>query len=308
MFNIFHTIYSQAERGDNSFVHTHVSWESVPGRDATWAKEQIDNLGQRQFDQEFAVKFIGSTNTLIDSETLKIILSSWKEPVMTDLNGKLKIWEKPQTDAIYVMGVDPAKGTGENYSTVQILKFKSINPVELEQVAVFRDNLTDIYEFSEIVNRLSIYYKNAYIMVENNGEGSSVVQRLWWEFENENLINQGSKASKLGIRANKTTKTKAVLLMKKLIEDRSLRLYDNDTTEELGSFIEEGGKFFGKDKPDDLVSALYWACFFLEMNILDETYKFIEKEEDDEVWGVLDDVNNIVENWDWLADTKLYEL
>lgn len=307
LFNIYHRLYTEAEIGKNTFIHTKVSWERVPGRDKAWADEQLKNLGQRKFDQEFAVKFIGSTNTVIEPDVLKVILKNNREPSKYDLNERLRIYCEPEPDALYVMGCDVAKGTGENYSVIQIFKIESIKPIMMKQVAVFQDNLTDIYDFAETINRLSIFYNNAYVMVENNSEGAAVVRRLWWEYENENLVNSGSKEASLGIRATRSTKPKAVLLMKKIIEDGCMRIYDEKTLKELGSFIEENGKFFGKDQNDDLVSAIYWACYVFEMDILDETFEF-KKTDDEDAWGILSDIDNVgEEDWSWLTNSNVYE-
>ncbi len=256
---------------------------------------------------EFAVECIGSTNTLIAPGVLEVILTQDQEPIKIDLNRRLRIWEKPQVDATYVLGCDPAKGTGENYSVIQILRVDSIVPVKMKQVGVFHDNVTDVYSYADIIRKLGIYYNNAYVLVENNGEGSSVVNRLWWDLEYEHLVNSGSKEKALGIRSTggeKTgTKPKAALLLKKLIEDGSLELVDIKTLRELGSFIEENGKFFGKDMNDDLVCALFWGTYILEMNLFDENYKFLEKEEDDDVWGILADIDDVTEeDWSWMDE------
>jgi hypothetical protein len=78
---------------------------------------------------------------------------------------------------LYVIGSDIAKGTGEHYSTCQVLKIISTDPFKSEQVAVFQDNYTDVYEFSNILHRLAIYYNNAYVVVENN-IGDTVISQL----------------------------------------------------------------------------------------------------------------------------------
>lgn len=91
--------------------------------------------------------------------------------------------------------------------------------------------------------------------------------------------------------------------MKKLIEDGSLEVVDVKTIEELGSFVEENDKFFGKSKPDDLVDALFWATYIIEMDILDESYSFKKQEEDGDIWGILSDVEiDFEEDWSWLYD------
>jgi hypothetical protein len=191
MFNIFHRLWTGAESGDNSFVPQKVIWDKVPGRDKEWAKEQIRNLGIHGFNQEFACKFLGSTNTVINPEVLRTLLNMDVAPRFYDLKDRLRIWEKPLDGCKYVIGVDPAKGTGEHFSTIQILRINSTLPVDLTQVATFEDNLTDVYEFSQIIHRLSIYYNNAYILCENNGEGSAVIGQLWWQWENEKLSKYG---------------------------------------------------------------------------------------------------------------------
>ena len=308
LYNKFHEIYSKAEEGTNSFKHSRYDYRAVPGRDEAWALEQIGNLGKVKFQQEFGCEFIGSSNTVIDAICLDKLFKNRKEPEFFDMNGKFRIFEKPKNGCTYVMGVDTAKGTGENYSVIQILRLDSITPVTMTQVAVWEDNLTDVYTFADIVNRTSYYYNDAYIMVENNGEGSPVVNRLWWEYENENLINTGSKERDLGIRATVKTKVLAVLLMKKLMEDNNVEICDPRTVEQLADFQDLGNnRFGGVNIEDDLVSALYWALFTLEQDIFDESYQFtqnIQGDDGDDGWGVLADFgdNGMEENWDWLTD------
>lgn len=311
IFNLFHTIYSQAERGENTFKHMKSTWRDVPGRNAEWAVQEQKNIGLQRFNQEYAVDFLGSSNTVIDPNILEILFTRVEEPMLFDLNNRLSIYEKPIKGATYIIGCDTAKGTGENSSCMQVLRIVSLTPLKYKQVAVFNDDHTDVYSFSEIINRISLYYNNAYIMCENNSEGSAVVNRLWWEFENEGLVNSGSKANDIGIRATKSTKPRAVLLMKKLLEDDCLEICDRDTINELGSFIEEKGKFFGKNLPDDRVCALYWGSFFAEMDILEEGHKLLDisdveraKNEnitEEEIWGIVSDVDAQIANWDWLS-------
>jgi hypothetical protein len=245
-------------------------------------------------------KFLGSANTVIDTTTLERLITQYIDPKQIDLDGNLLIYEKPQSGCSYVMGCDTAKGTGEHYSAIQVLKIISMKPIKMEQVALYFNNTIDVYAYADVINRLSYYYNNAYIMVENNSEGAAIVNRLWWDLENENLVNTGSKAINLGIRATKNSKPKAVLLMKKLIEDGSLILVDRETIEELTAFVDEGGRYFGKEKEDDAVSALYWACFILEMKILDESYEFEKSKQEEDGWGILSDINIETEDWSWL--------
>ncbi|MFW6029243.1 MAG: LAGLIDADG family homing endonuclease [Halanaerobiales bacterium] len=153
---------------------------------------------------------------------------------------------------------DVSKGTGEHYSTIQVLRIDSIRPVKTEQVAVYESNQVDPYRFSEIVNRVAIYYNDAHIMAENNAEGSTVVSELHWSYENEGLVNSGNKINSLGVRATTKTKPRAVILMKKLIEGDFIKLNDKGTIKQLTDFVEKGNNRFKCDNlNDDLVSGLY---------------------------------------------------
>ena len=53
MFNMFHLLYTHAERGENEFHPFKSTWRDVPGRDMQWAKNQQANLGKKKWLQEF---------------------------------------------------------------------------------------------------------------------------------------------------------------------------------------------------------------------------------------------------------------
>jgi hypothetical protein len=295
--DLFYTLWQGAINEKNGFLPSRVHWWQVPGRDEEWKKEQQKVLSELEWQREYECVFLGSANTVIDSKILEELLSLDKDPIKYDLNDRLRIYEYPLNDKKYVVSVDSAKGTGEHYSTIQILKINSISPFKLEQVAVFQDNHTDIYLFADIVYKLALYYNNAHIMVENNAEGSVVVNKLWWDYEYEKLVNESTKRTGLGIRATKITKPKAVIIMKKLIENHDLILKDKNTIDELTTFVETSNNIFkGKDdKTDDLVSALYWGCFISEFELFEEDVSI--NTETEEGWGILTDVE--IENVEW---------
>lgn len=297
--NLFHLIYSEAESGINTFKHFRADWTAHPDRNEKWAEEQRKNLGMRRFSQEFGCSFLGSDSTLIEETTLRQLLAQPRiEPIKRlGKNNALRVYKVPEPGAQYIVGVDTGKGTGEHYSAIQVFKVHTVSPMKMEQVAVFEDNHTDVYEFSGIVNRVAITYNNAYVMCENNAEGNTVVTQLWWEYEYENLVNEGTKSTLLGIRATTKTKPAANLMMKKFIEDGSIDIVDYNTIQQFLTFLDLGNnKFGGNGQPDDLISAFYWACYFFSFDILDETFSFkkqaMEVEEGEEdIWGIFGEIN-----------------
>lgn len=294
MYNLFHRIYTGAEKGSNTFKPNKYDWTSVPTRTKEWAEQEMKNLGKLAFAQEYGCFFLGSSATVIDADILRSLQDTYVEPLLYDLEDNLRVYEKPIPGAVYVIGNDVAKGTGKHYSTSQVLKIVSTNPLKLEQVAVYQNNFVDVYNFSTVINKLCYYYNNAWLMVENNADGAAVVSQLWWTYENESLINSGSKSVDLGIRATTTTKPKAVLFMKKLIESGNLILKDQRTIMELNDFIDKGNNRYGANNhDDDLVSGLYWATYLFQMDLIDDV-DFMGKKpgesDEDDVWGILSDV------------------
>lgn len=334
MYNLFHEMYTQGrdkltrieydkacakgktskakfeskEKGGikNEFVTAKFDWACVPGRDDEWAEVQRKNLGDQKFNQEFAVEFLGSTSTLIDPMVLKKLFEEVSgDTVRTEMGGKLRYYELPRDGATYIIGVDPSKGTGKHDSVIQVVRIDSINPIQMEQVAVFQDNKTDPYHFTVILNRLSNYYNNATMFVENNGEGAPVVHHIWYTFENENLYCESAKKNGMGVRATKQTKSKAVTVMKKLVEDFRIKINDRRTLRQLSTFIEhDNGTFSGQDGvDDDLVSGFYWACFAMELDLFDDDVKLIDANDYvDDTWGLLSDVEDYSSgiNWEWV--------
>jgi hypothetical protein len=96
--------------------------------------------------------------------------------------------------------------------------------------------------------------------------------------------------------------------MKKLIEDGLLEINDEETIKELCAFTESNGKYFGEDYHDDLVSALYWALYIFELNILDESSVRGEKKvsedksNDEDMWGIISEVDRPDEDFAWMFE------
>ena len=287
---LFYELYRGAEKGTNGYKHFYANYQSHPDRGGDWGKKMEEKIGQRRFSQEHRCDFLGSANTIIDRDILIRLTSQDSVPYTLTLKDRMRVYEKPIQGAQYLIACDPSKGTGEHDACIQIMKLNSISPISMTQVAVFQDNHTDTYELSNILHQLSFYYDNSYIICENNGEGSAVISTLWWDLENESLLNEGNKASKLGIRATTKSKPRTVLLMKKLIEDGSIELVDDNTIAQLTTFIDKGNnKFTGNGSPDDLVSALYWSPWIFTMDILDESITFKKDKDESDEWSIFTD-------------------
>lgn len=259
--NHFYEFWSKSIRKENSnnFFPINVGWWEVPGRDEKWKEGQISDIGMIRFAQEFQCKFLGGQSTLVDSDVLERI--SFKDPITTKWNGLLSIYKQPVAGGEYVLGVDTAKGTGNDYSVIQVLWIK--NELSIEQVATYRNNLINPHDFAQVCVSIAKFYNNAHMMVENNDIGSSVADAVWHEFEFENLVNADPRG--LGVRSTKKTKLKANILLKEYLEKERLNIYDERTVYELSRFEEIKPNVFaaGRHEHDDCVTSLLWALYFI---------------------------------------------
>ena len=72
--NHFYRMWTDAEKGRNSYHPIDAHWSEVPGRDEKWKEETIANTSEQQFQQEFECDFIGSAGTLISPAKLKALV------------------------------------------------------------------------------------------------------------------------------------------------------------------------------------------------------------------------------------------
>lgn len=262
--NHFHKIWQTANNDPESeYYPIKIDWWRVPGRDEEFKRKTIANLpgGVIQWNSEYGNRFIGSTNNLVDPDILENIKTS--KPIELQFKDRFLIYKKPEKGKEYVLGIDTGAGTGLDYSVIQVLEVNG--ECDLEQVAVFRDNMIDIHEFAEVCVGVSEYYNDAQMMVENDGVGQALVNDIFYTHENENLVNLDPKG--LGINANKKTKPSACTLLKQYIENKWLRINDQTTLYELSRFVEVRKNVFQcqeKDGHDDTVTSLYWGNYFVK--------------------------------------------
>lgn len=266
--NHFHEMWQKAEKKKSDFKTFRVDWWEVPGRDEEWKEETIKNIGQIKFNQEFGNSFIGSSKTLIKPSVLELLESS--DPIDI-VDNHFKIYEQPIAGNTYAMGVDSAKGTGGDYSVIQVI---DITAFPFRQVAVYRNNEISTYKFADVVHEIAMKYNDSYIMCENNDVGQAVVNKLWHDLEYENLVNYtATKAGRadIGIRATKKTKPMGCDLLQEFFEDFLIEIFDLDTIYELSKFEETStGIFKAEDgEHDDTVMALLWALFIIKTNYID---------------------------------------
>lgn len=89
-------------------------------------------------------------------------------------NGRLLVWEAPDAQAVYTLGVDPGQGKGEDRSVVQVIRNGDLKRGD-EQVAEFASNFHGPVELAPVVAAIGRLYKGfddeALAVIECNTAG-----------------------------------------------------------------------------------------------------------------------------------------
>lgn len=209
------------------------------------------------------------------------------------LGNKYQEYADPDPNALYVIGVDPAKGTGGDQASFQVLE---VWGDEWKQVATFSCNETDSASFARIIIETAEKWNNAHVIVENNGVGVGTLaflelatdpsgtvmkdetgQEKRYYLKNLYYHKYASKAGQTaGVPAGARTNAEALSGLIDALIDR-LVILDAETLDQLQSYrrdkeVEESDKWAimnpgkvakGRRRKHhwDRVSALAWAVY-----------------------------------------------
>jgi hypothetical protein len=170
-----------------------IHWSQVKAfrDDPNWYKTQCAILhhNHAKIQQELEMKFLASTNSFFDAETVEKLNEVPQEPVARmRLEGfDLKLWERPNPDMFAMISIDVASASGKDNSVIQILDFVTFTQVG-EYVGKLR--VDDFCKVIETVNR--IFSRNV-LVVENNSYGNQVVEYLTRARASTNIYKQRIK-------------------------------------------------------------------------------------------------------------------
>ena len=261
--NLFYKIWNDSENELNDYKRIDVHWSDIPGRDEKWREMTIRNTSADQFRVEFECEFIGSSNTLISPSVLKRLV--YENPIFT--NESIRVFESAQKDHLYQMVVDTARGVNNDYSACVVL---DITELPHRVVCVYQNNTISPMNYPVVLQSMAKQYNNAYILVESNDIGMSVVESLHNELEVENVLMSaargragqvlssgfGAGGQYFGVRTTKQVKRNGCLNLKTLIESDQLIISDFKILEELTHFTQKGESWEADGGHDDLVMCL----------------------------------------------------
>lgn len=258
---LFSTLWRGAMAGLNGFKSVIIEWHQHPERDDSYLKDMLAKLGDAKFRQEVMIEFLSSDSTLFDG--VKLLTMTHKPPKFEE--NDFKFWQDITISKshMYLVTVDPATGTGSDFSVIEVVEFPS-----MEQVAEFRSNRLNIPFLYDkirwILNKLTQIDRGVrnevFWTFERNGIGEAIgamytvdeKQNEWAELYNPD-------AGKLGCYTVNRAKVQAALQLKTMIErsKNGIKVNSEMLLFEMKNFIVSAGSYRAKSgTTDDTISAM----------------------------------------------------
>ena len=261
----------ETELGINGFRAYRAYWNEHPERDATWAEEQRNQLGEDRFRREMDCEFIINDETLI--APAKLLDLEGHDPQR--VTGQVRWYKTPTPGQIYVVALDPSLGTGGDPAAIQVFEAGST-----EQVAEWRHNRTTIPEqikiMADIIRELHGVVgddKQIYYSVENNTIGEAALISIA-DYGEENIrgyfLSDAGTTSGRRFRKGFNTTPKAKLTacskFKILLETGRMKIHSRGLVSELKTFVAHGASYAAKPgETDDLVMSTLLVVRMLQV-------------------------------------------
>lgn len=240
------------------------------------------NNNKRMIAQELDVSFVGSGGNVIDEE---YIIYQEKnnciEPkYVSGVEKEFWVWEKPIEGHEYILASDVASGSGDDYSTIVIIDFTT-----MEQVMEYRGKVQPDL-LAQIIEEYGNLY-NAYTIVDVIGMGISTVLKLL-ELNYKNLhyddprsnllknrkdLTQYKRGNKIPGFNAQSVRLPMISNLEHQIRINGVKIKSIRLTSEMRTFVFKNGRpDHMKGTHDDLLMALAMALWVLE-----HSFKKLEK-------------------------------
>jgi len=282
--NWFHKTYVDAQSGENDFHSIVLPWQAHPERDENWFVKETKNMSRRQIAQELECNFNTSGETVLHPDDMQWLFENLKDPIYkTGYDRNFWIWEKYIEGASYVIVADVARGDGADFSVFHVLRLDTMEVVAEYQG---KPNL-DLY--ANILNEAGKEYGICLLVVENNGIGISVLEKLHsleypkiyysvkstHEFIDPTMAENNDRAI-MGFTTSTKTRPLIVAKLEEYVRNKLIKLNSARLFHELKTFIWYNGKPQAmRSYNDDLVMSLAIACWVRD-TALQENQREIE--------------------------------
>ena len=285
---IFYRLYKKSisDEPGNVWRSMVVRWHDVPGRDESWAQQARAGMDDpTRFKVEFECEFEETGDATISDLLFEKMRRRCSDPIHVYMDGQYKLWDEPNRNHLYVVGVDVAEGVGQDNTVVQVLDITDLR--QINQVATFASNTITPAEFTPKLYEILQQWGLPLLMSERNSCGAQVVDNLRKDFQYEGIVSYGARElgrSKipLGVISHSNTKYDCIQNKRYWINTMdAVQINDIKTVEELKDFIKypNGSWKARHGKHDDRVMSLGWGLMILSEKIVHKYFEVISQDE-----------------------------
>lgn len=188
----------------------------------TWKDEAVKDIGgEDAFNQEYGLRFINGSKSLLNEAIIEDLLRGKKHFVFNELDEFKRLrfsyadlkWIEDDESFIpirrkeykIVLSVDISEGLGQDYSVINIFKVgeKSVDLIEeqkfkyksivdffrLEQIGIYRNNFISVKQLAELLYLIAFEYfnpENVKIVLELNNYGNTLLAEMPHVFDGNN--------------------------------------------------------------------------------------------------------------------------
>jgi hypothetical protein len=189
----------------------------------TWKEEAIKDIGgEDAFNQEYGLRFINASKSLLNEAIIDELLRNKKNYVfeeITEFDKRIKFSYSDlkfvddddlflplkRKDYKVIISVDISEGLGQDYSVINIFRinnktkevidmqknnYKSlVDFFKLEQIGIFRSNIISIKQLSELLYLICFEYfnpENVKVVLELNNYGNTLLAEMPHVFDGKN--------------------------------------------------------------------------------------------------------------------------
>ena len=276
--------------GINDFAPIEVAWDEPPDRDHKFREAETAKIGSIRWRQEYECEFLSNDPLLIDTVVLANLTAETKSVKPIGTLNDIAFYKYPQSGSTYLVGMDCATGSGNDYTAIVAYEFPS-----MEQVLEFRSNTISSTLSYHTLKRLLRLFERAqatvYFSVENNGVGEAIIALYEADEDPPDTAEfvSESGATRRGMTTTGKSKMKACLLIKEMVERNNITIKSSTLVGEMKHFVRKAGAYAAKPgSTDDLIMASVIAIRLLEeiasydQDAYDKLYSQAYVDEEDE--------------------------
>jgi Terminase RNaseH-like domain/Terminase large subunit, T4likevirus-type, N-terminal len=259
--DLFSLLFRGAEAQTNGFTSRFYDCTHVPHITQEFLDQETAKIGELKVRQEYYCEFLSSEELLFSSIMMAGMTTAMqKNQHWPSTRNNMVFYEEIlPAEATYVVGVDPGKGVGNDFSAIQVWRVAE----KVTQVAEYRSNEIKTPQLYQMLKRLLIKLdsnmKNlVFFGIENNGVGEGLIAL----YQNDpgimalggaQIVNDPNQ---IGMVTTGYSKLRACLLLKDMIESGKLNINSHDYLREMKTYARYKSSYAAMyGSTDDLISA-----------------------------------------------------